>query len=180
MTEPIIDKLKQRRQEITEDRPPLYVLVPEYGGDIALRFRMVDWKEVYRLRKQMEAKEKAGRSDDAELDAQTDLICRACTGVVWRDRDAPDDDPSDGWRDFENPVRLDGSLGALLGFEAGTARQALTGLLGRDAAMKVGSIHGKLATWLGYNEEEVAEEFVGESASAAPPSETPRSEASSD
>lgn len=166
----VVSRLKSKRTDMAKDRPPLIVAAPGYGGDVGLRFRMMELSELRQIYKESERRAAIVGTDEAEFNSQIKVICRACTAVVYRNE-------AGEWADFSEPVRLDGSLGAMLGYEAETSAQALIGLFG-GKTMPIGAIHGELIEWLGYTDADVSEEFVGESQSATTRSDSPRTERS--
>jgi hypothetical protein len=154
-----IERLRELRRGITENRT-VDIEVPGYHNLLVARYRLLDWKTVRGIVKRLEGR---NNQSESEMLAQMDTIASACVELLLR----KDDGSLIGMDDDYGPVRYDRQLCKILELpEPATAREAIVSLFVSDMAI-VGH-HAKLITWMQGEQEEVDEEFLGESLGQLP------------
>jgi hypothetical protein len=154
-----IERLRELRRGITENRT-IELDIPGYNGLLVARYRLLDWKTVRGIVKRLENKQS---QSEAEMLSQMDTIASACVELLLR----KEDDSLIGMDDSYGPVRYDKHLCELLDLPVpSTAREAIVSVFVSDMAI-VGH-HAKLLTWMQGEQEDVDEEFLGESLGQLP------------
>lgn len=148
----MLGKLRQRREQLSQDREPLELPIPGYNGDLVAKYRVLPWQEI-RL-----AAEKADRDKSplSELMAACDMLIKSCVGMYVQGNDGLE--PIDA--DAAAPVGYDARLAGLLGYEAETAREVIRRLFNNDLALA--AHHADVAEWWQSTGQEDEERFVGE------------------
>jgi hypothetical protein len=160
-SESILESLRARRDDFVGDR---YVdlEVPGWAGCLALRCGSISSATMRRLRQRLEK----SRSPDRDFNYACDVFVAACREV--RGRANPQDRMTTLVLDGE-PLRLDLHLASALGFQAAGARDVVRQLFERAPTpdVAVGATIQRYIEWAGALDEEIDDEYVGES-SAAP------------
>jgi hypothetical protein len=146
--------LRTRHDALTADRSMDYE-VPGYDGRLVLRFGPVPWSAIAKT--QALATRGDDRDGRALAAANMDVLVAACREVLFRDDagDLASVDPSG------EPHGLTPELGALLGQEFATARQALRWFF-RDSDVAIAVAAGEVLTWTQRMDAETSEAFMGE------------------
>lgn len=170
----IVEQLRNSRQGLLEEREPLTLSVPGYrekaGVDLLVRYRTPEWEAI------QEINAAAAESTDkrASLNAQADVLIRACEGIYA----SKDGKTLISLSDNGHPVRYEPALGEALGFTAETAREALFEAFPPDyREWGVETHFNRVAAWAEGGIKEVDEAVVGE-AEATPGSPSPDEPAS--
>lgn len=149
-----LERLRERREAIARERTTV-MPVPGYGGELALVVRPVKWDDAKRIALRTER----SKSSRKELYAQADTIIAATESIVIRDPETGSVSPLDPRADavtFGSP-----ELGEALGFQAGTAREAVFAVFSNDIA--VSSVSSDITEWSAASGDDADEEFLGES-----------------
>lgn len=149
-----LDFLRARHTAITADRT-LDLDVPGYQGRLVVRYGKVPWRAIARAQELMTT---PGRDGNGSLYAQVDFLIAACREVFARSEEGQllAVDPSG------EPRRFDAGLASLFGADVTTARDTVRYVFGNDAAIALQA--GEVMTWTINTDEEVVEDFMGESA----------------
>lgn len=127
----VLQSLKKRRQSISADRR-LDLDVPGYEGTLVARYKPVPWDQLKKIAERAET----SSNQRKELNAQADTIATACDTLLVQIEDEliP---LHEAYPDVfgDRPAKYDERLGALLGFEAKSSRQAVFGLFRNDLAV---------------------------------------------
>lgn len=149
-----LDFLRARHAAIAADRH-LDLDVPGYQGRLVVRYGRVPWVAIAHAQ---ELIAKPGRDGEGSLLAQADFLIAACREILVRD-DAGELAPIDP---SGAPRRFDAELGVLFETDATTARAVIRYVFANDPALAVQA--GEVMEWTIRNEDDVADEFLGESA----------------
>lgn len=147
-------RLRERREAIAQQRTTV-IPVPGYGGELALVIKPIKWDDAKRIALRVEK----SKSHRKELMAQADTVIAATESIVIRDPDTGEVSPLDPGADaitFASP-----ELGAALGFQAGSAREAVFQVFNNDIA--VASVSSEISEWSAASGDDADEEFLGES-----------------
>jgi len=118
-----LERLKQRRRKLAEERRPLDLAIPgwediEGWGTLVGRYRVLDYEELEQLKKRGM---KMARTQDpeTELKITIDTIAAACVGIFCRQENGTmkplnETDPAFG----DEPVRYDERLADAIGADA--------------------------------------------------------------
>jgi hypothetical protein len=81
-----LDRLKERRRKAREDREPLELDIPGYGGELVAKYRVLDYDELEKLE---EKGLKMARAQEGEVKMKItiDTIAKACVGIFLREGD---------------------------------------------------------------------------------------------
>lgn len=151
-----LDWLRSRHAALTADRF-LDAEVPGYQGRLIVRYGRVPWSAIA---KAQDLLSKPGRDGQGTLLAQVDFLIAACREVFVVDEagELKPVDPSG------EPRKFDSKLADLFGSEANTARDVVRYVFANDPAIAVQA--GEVLEWTVQTDEDVTDEFVGESAPA--------------
>jgi len=156
----LLDRLRARRAEIAAEQTT-ELLVPGYGGLVALRVGPID----ARTQSKIAHRVMQSKAPDREWNAAADVLIAATREVVVR---GEVDDP---WLsiDEEEPVGISNRLAEALGFaQEPTARGVLVALFGLAPSPEsaITSVSADYGSWASGADEEVDDAFVGESQGA--------------
>ena len=116
----LADELEADRKRLSEERTPLDLPLPGYGGKLVARYRVLDGselKELATVQRQMALQ----RDKRAEIKSMCDTLSRACVGIFTpRGEDlAPLEDAGMAELEgIENPIRFDENLGKAVRYDA--------------------------------------------------------------
>lgn len=160
----LLESLRERRTLAANDRTH-DVLVPRYGGRVALRCGPVSGQTQARLLERT----RESKDPDRDFNLNADWLIAACREVMVRDS-YHEPWQSLGALNGGEPVKLDETLAELLALEpaAKTAREVLRALfsLAPSPELAITLAGSEYVGWAGAVNEELDEEFVGESSSA--------------
>lgn len=155
----ILDNIAGRRQEIreslTEDIP-----VPRWEDpEIIVKFAPIEHDDLNKARSVVQKAQRGARSL-AEINANADILIKACRAVVAR-IEGQEYSLRQGDRDGD-PTRFDKDLAKALGLDAdtATARQVVRSLYLTDG--DIIATADRLVRWSGYRLQQVDQELEGE------------------
>lgn len=153
-----LDELRAQREELIEDTET-DLDIPGYGGKLVGRYERLEWETIAEIRRKAIRAAKRNPAVEPDVLASSNMLARACVGLFKRAEGKlvplNELDPSLG----EDPIRFaDAALaGRALGFEAMTAREAISAILVHDTAIV---LHAQeLTQWIGESNAEIDEDF---------------------
>lgn len=150
----VIDEIKRKREELSKKKT-IVLEVPGYGGYLAVRYKVIDRDQLLKLFKRLE--QAKGKE---EIEGNADLLIRCCSEILVRQGEEKEWEPIDPGG--ESTTFNSESLRDLLGFEAGTAREAVFGLFSPDGAQPTACFTHVEAIGQFLNGQNVDEELLGE------------------
>lgn len=112
-----LDRLKERRRKAQEERDPLDLDIPGYGGELVARYRVLSFEEMEKLQ------ERGGKmaqvaDKEAELKITMDTIAAACVGIFLREDDKLRPLNEVDAKFGDEPVRYDERLAEAVGVDS--------------------------------------------------------------
>jgi hypothetical protein len=147
-----LDRLKERRRKLAEDRPPLDLAIPGYGDELVARYRVLDFDEMQKLRERG-GKMAQAQDREAELKVTMDTIAAACVGIFCRQEDGTLKPLNEIAPEFgDEPVRYDSRLAEAVGVDSeGKVRVLILQMFPTELSI-IGHL-GQIDAWMsGLNE----------------------------
>ena len=113
-----LERLKEHRRRLNEEREPLDLAIPGYSDELVARYRVLDYDEMDKLRRRGGRMAQA-QDREAELKVTMNTIAAACVGIFVRQEDGTLAPLNEQAPEFgEEPVRYDGRLASALGVDS--------------------------------------------------------------
>lgn len=176
----IAEGMKAARREALKERAPLYLEVPGFKGQLVGRYGVVDWPILKRITEQVTK----SKDDYRELKGQAAVIGVACTelfGVVPKGTTGAEFIadlgkhvlPMSAICGVAHPVRFDSTLGEFYGFDVASTTEGVLNAIApvtakgeRENAFQLTMHHNEVMLWIGEEQDEADEDFLGESRAA--------------
>lgn len=160
---PVLARVREQREKLAKS-DTITLKVPGYdellgGGAVVIRYKAVRGKEITLLAQRMEK----SKDDNAAINTAADIIVRCCDAILVRQKDDADLEPLDPSAD-EPTTFSSATLGGLLDFEAGSAREEVFGLFSPDGVRDLAVVDqaGAVVNWLQGKVREIDQELLGE------------------
>lgn len=165
----ILAEIKERAQELREEREPWDTPIPGYNRKLWVRFDAVPIEELREIGKNVDKLQK--HSTNPELLGAIDCLIRACLGMYVKDpkhemaEEVTGLVPLYAYPELQTdvPVKFDVRLASYLALEAGDpprARQIVRQLFKNDYAIM--AMYADLMEWQGDTDASVTKDLLGE------------------
>jgi len=150
-------RLRAKREELRQKKE-IDLIVPGYGGVLAVRYRAVKQEDFERLGQRIA---QMGADNVTALDAAIDLLTESCVTMLYRDEPDQIFEPLED--DAGKPITYSPALAELLGFEANTAREVVLGVFSPDGVKDLSPlVHGNaLSEWMQGNDDRINRSLLG-------------------
>lgn len=147
-------RLTAKREEIRA-RKDLDLLIPSYGGELAIRYHAIPEEEFQKI-----AGKISGGVNQGNVNTALDLLIKACTCILVREGE----DLEPLVDDDDKPIRFDPRLAEFFGFEATKARDVVKGVFSPDGKLPLapGPHALSLVEWMQGNDAKIDQDLLGE------------------
>jgi hypothetical protein len=149
----IRDQIRAEREAIASEKT-LDLLVPGYSDLLAVRYRSISDRE-------LEQYIKRAQGEQQSIGANLDLLIQTCETILYRESDEQDFTPA--LDENGDKIRFDIRLAEMLGIDANTARETVSGFFSPDGAqpLAVAQHIGAVADWLQGKSSEIDPALLG-------------------
>lgn len=151
-----LDQLKERRRKLQEERDPLMLDIPGYGGRLVAGYKVLDWEVIKGIRDKGADMARAN-DQNAELKVTIDTIAAACVGIFLSE-DGKTTPLNETLAEFgDDPVLYDNRLAKALGIDTDRVRVVIREIFPTD--LSIFSHLEEISRWMEFENSEVDEDF---------------------